>query len=86
MVAGRCIDQLRRYANTGTGLSNAAFDDVVDCECRVHRGQIDPRSSELKRRITGNYGQRVVARKLGDDIFCNPVGEIFLLGGRRSYW
>ena len=79
LVAIRGVDQLRRDAQSGAGLADAAFQDVGHVELLAHGSQILALALEIEGRRTrsdaqaGDLGQRV------DDLLRHAVGEVLLI-------
>ena len=78
MIAGRSVNQLHRYAQLLATFAHAAFDDMADTQIARHLSEAGALAPLVKRRIAGGDRKLPEPRKLGDDVFGDPVGEILL--------
>ena len=78
VAAAPGIDELRRHPDALASSPDAAFRKIAHAELPADLPQIQRAALVGKGRIARDDEQRAEARKLGDDIFSDPVGKIFL--------
>ena len=80
MAAARRIDQLRGDADAIARLADAAFEDIANVERLGDLGDWRDGLLVKERRIARDDMQFRQFGEVGDDVFADAVGEIFLLG------
>jgi hypothetical protein len=80
VVAGHCVDELGGHANPIRRLADASFQHVADAELAADLLDVGRLAFVRERRVARDHEERMKTRQLGDDIFCNTIGEILLLG------
>ena len=73
------IDDLNRDAESGSGLSDTAGDDIVGVELFPDDSDAVVRGAKRKCRISTDDGQPSVLGQGGNDVFRDAVGEIVFI-------
>ena len=79
MRGGAALDKLPGDAQPVCGLANAAFQHVADAEFRGDLADVDRLALVGERGISGDDEQAGDLRQAGNQVFDEPVSEIFLL-------
>ncbi len=79
MAVGGAVDQLGGDAHAVARLAHAAFEHMGDLELPRDLRQIDMPAFERESRIARDDGERADLAEVGDDVFADAVGEVFLL-------
>ena len=80
MSAGERIDQLRRHPDAVSRLSHAALEHIADAEIARDLGNEHRLVLVGEGRVASDHVQLGQFRQVGDDVFGDSVGKIFLLG------
>src|SRR5688572_17044846 len=80
MSAAQPVDQLGGDANPVPGLSNTAFQSELDTELAAYVGDTECLSLEDERRVARDDEQPRSLAEVGDDILCNAITEVLLIG------
>ena len=78
VLAGRCVNQLPRYADLPTRGPDAAFEDITDRELEGNLADVDGSSLVGEGRIARDNEQPAQAGERRCNILGDPVREIFL--------
>ena len=74
------LHELRRYAHAVRGLPDATVDQVISAERQADRPRIASGILEREAGVAGDDRQRTVFGQRGDDVLCDAIREIVLLG------
>src|SRR5262245_7502367 len=83
MAAGRSLDQLGCNSGSSTTLANTAFDDIAHAQFLPDLSDVHRPTLEHEAGVARDDKEAAVAAKLGDYVFGNAIGEVFLLGVAR---
>jgi hypothetical protein len=84
VLAGGCVDQLRRDADAIAGAAHAAFHHVTSAELGAHPLQVAVAAAVLEARVARDHREGAPGGEPRDQIFGEAVGEEGLLGVGRE--
>src|SRR4051794_12191437 len=90
MIARRAIDQLRSDPHPAARLPDTTFEEVANSEFLADLLRLDHFTLVQEGRVTGDNEEARELGEVGDEVFGNPVTEVFLLRvaahiGKRQY-
>jgi hypothetical protein len=80
VAAARGVDELHVDAHLHAGAAHAAFEHVAHAELPAHLLDVDALLLVGERRVARDHEQAGDLGDVGDDVFGDAVGEVFLLG------
>ena len=83
VTAGCRVDELRGDPHALAGAADGAFEHRPHAKLAADGADVDRASLVSEARIARDYRQAGDLRQVGDDVFGDAVGEIFLLGIAR---
>ena len=80
MAAGGDVVELRGDADAVAVLADAALDDIAHAELFRDLTQMNRAALVDEARVACDHEQPSQPREAGDDVFGDPIGEVFVLG------